>query len=105
MGYGLKACERISLQQGMISAIEWCQVEEQLFGPVVLQRAEYYVKLNFPRASSFSTGDNASKGGVALLNASLVHLHFIECVFLDEVQSAAAVHKHFGESKAVHNWV
>ena len=102
MGYGLKACECVSPQQGVISAVERCHVEEQLFGPVVLRCAEYDVKFNLPRASCFLTGDNALKCGAALLNATFVHLHFLERIFVDEVQSAATVHDHFGEPKAIH---
>ena len=49
----------------MISAIERCHIEEQLFEHVVLRRAEYYIKFSFPQASCFSTGDNTSKGGTA----------------------------------------
>ena len=105
MGYVLKACEGVSPQQGVISAIDRCHVEVQLFGPVVLRRAEYHIEFNFPRASCFSTGDNASKGGTALLDATLVHLHFVERIFVDQVESATAVHEHFGESNAIHNWI
>ena len=105
MGYGLKMCECVPPQHGMIPDVERCHVEEQLFGPVVFWRAEYHIKFNFPRASCFSNGDNASKGCTDLLDAALVHLHFIECAFVDEVQSAAAIHEHFGEAKTIHNWV
>ena len=80
-------------------------MKEQLLCPVIFRRAEYYIKFNFPRASYFSTGDNASKGGTALLDATLVHLHFVERIFVDEVQSATAVHEHFSEPKAVYGWV
>ena len=80
-------------------------MEEQLFRHVVIRRAEYYIEFDSPRALCFAAGDNASKGGTALLDATLVHLHFVERIFVDEVQSAAAVHEHFVESKAVHNWV
>ena len=79
-------------------------MEKQLFGPVILKRAEYYIKFYFPRTSCFSTGDDASKGGTALLDAIFVHLHFVERIFIDEVKSATAVHEHFGESKAIHDW-
>lgn len=105
MGYGLEACEGVPSQESVISAIERGHVEEQLFGPVILTHAEYYIKFNFPRASCFSIGDDASKGGTALLDAVLVHLHFVERVFIDEVKSVAAIHEHFGELKAIHNWV
>ena len=105
MGYGLEECEGVPPQEGVISAIERGHVEEQLSGHIILRRAEYYIKFNFPRASCFSTGDNASKGGTALLDATLVHLHFVERIFVDEVKSATAVHEHFGESKAIQNWV
>ena len=80
-------------------------MEEQLFGPVVIRRAEYYIEFDCPRASCFSTGDNTSKGGTALLDAALVHLHFVERIFVDEVKSASTVHEHLDKSKAVHNWV
>ena len=80
-------------------------MEEQLFRPVVLLCAEYYIKFNFPRASCSLTRDNASKGGTALLDAVLVHLHFVERIFVDEVQCAAAVDEHFTESKAINNWL
>ena len=105
MGDCLKACEGVSPQQGVISAIERCHVEEQLFGPVVLRRAEYGIKFKLPRASCFSTGDNASEGGAPLLDATLVQLHFIERVLVDEVESAATVHEHLSDPKTIHNWV
>ena len=105
MGYGLKACECVSPQQGVMSAVGRCHVEQQLFGPVVLRRAKYDVKFDLPRASCFSTGDDASESGATLLNANFVHLHFLERIFVDEVQSAATVHEHFSEPKAIHNWV
>ena len=105
MGYGLEACEDVLPQKGVISAIERGHVEEKLFGPEVIRRAEYYVECNFSRASRFSTGDNNSKGGTALLDATLVHLHFVERIFIDEVKPTAVVHEHFGKSEAVHNWV
>src|SRR5215216_1149856 len=65
-------------------------MEEQFSGPVVLRRAEYDVEFDLPRASCFSTGDDASESGAALFNATFVHLHFLERIFVDEVQSAAA---------------
>src|SRR5215216_2604401 len=105
MGYGLEACEGIPSQKGVVSAIERGHVEEKLFGPVVIRRAEYYIEFNFPRASCFSTGDNTSKGGTTLLDAALVHLHFVERIFVNEVKSASAIHEHLGKSKAIHNWV
>ena len=105
MGDGLEACEGVLPQKGMISSIERDHMEEQLFRPVVIRHAEYYVECNFSRASCFSTSDNTSKGGTALLDAIFVHLHFVERIFIDEVKSATAVHEYFGESKAVHNWV
>ena len=52
-----------------------------------------------------SIGDDASKGGTALLVACFVNRHFVERVLLDEVKPTAAVHEHFGELKAIHNWV
>ena len=104
MGHGLEACEGVPPQKGVVSAIEWGHVEEQLFGPVILRCAVYYIKFDFPRALCFSTGDDASKGGTALLDAVLVHLHFVERVFIDEVKSATAIHEYFSEPKAVHDW-
>ena len=80
-------------------------MEEQLFGPVILRRAEYYIKFDFPRASCFSTRDDASKGGTALLDVCSVNLHFFKRVLVDEVNPTAAVHEHFGKSKAIHNGV
>ena len=104
MGYGLKACKSIPPQHGVISAPERGHLESYFFRLVVLQRAEYYVKLNFSRTPCFTTWDNPSKGGDTLLDATLVYLHFIERVFVDEVQSAAAIHEYFSEAKAVYNW-
>ena len=49
------------------------------------RRAEYDVEFDPPRAYCFSTRDDASESGAALLNATFVHLHFLECVFVDEV--------------------
>ena len=89
----------------MISAIEGNHVEEQLFGPVILKHAEYYIKFDFPRASCFSTGDDASKGGTALLDACSATMHLVERVLIDDVKSTTAVHEHFGKSEAIHNWV
>ena len=89
----------------MISAIEGNHVEEQLFGLVIFTCVEYYIKFNFPRTSCFSTGDDASKGGTALLDACSVNMHFVERVLVNEVKSTVAVHEDFGESKAIHNWV
>ena len=102
MGYGLKACEGVSPQQGVISAIERCHIEEQLFGPVVFWHAKYYIKFNFLRASCFLTGDDASKGSTALLDACSINMHFVERVLVDEVKPTAAVREQFGESKTVH---
>ena len=89
----------------MIPTIEGDHVKEQLFGPVIFGCAEYHIQFNSPRASCFSTGDNSSKGSVALLNACSVDLHFVERVFLDEVKPTVAVHEHLGKIKAVHNGV
>ena len=89
----------------MISAIDGNNVKEQLLRPVILRRDEYYVKFNSPRTSCFSTGDDASKGGTALLDACSINLHFVERVFINEVKPTAAIHEHFGKSKAVHNGV
>ena len=80
-------------------------MEEQLFGPVVLRRAEYYIQFDCPRTSCFLTGDDASEGGIALLDAGLVNLNFVERLLIDEVKSTAAIHEHFGESEAIHNRV
>ena len=77
-------------------------MKKQLLRPVIFSRAEYYVKFNSPRTSSFLTGDDASKGGTALLYACCINLHFVERVLVDEVKPTAAVHEHFGKSKAVH---
>ena len=49
--------------------------------------------------------DNPSEGRIALLDAALVYLHFMERVLVDEVQSTTAVHDHFSEPKAIHNWI
>ena len=103
MGYGLEACEGVPPEEGVISAIEGSNVKEQLLRPVIFGHAEYYVKFNSLRTSCFSTRDDASKGGTALLDAVLVHLHFVERVFIDEDKSATTVHEHFGESKSIHN--
>ena len=89
----------------MVSSIEGDHVEEQLFGPVLFRCAEYYIQFNSPRASCFSTRDDASKGGIALLDVCSINLHFVEGVLVDEVNPTTADHEHFGESKAVHNGV
>ena len=47
----------------------------------------------------------ASKSGAALLNATLVHLHFLERILVNEVQSTATIHEHLGEPEAIHSWV
>ena len=52
-----------------------------------------------------STGDDASKVDIALLDACSTDLHFVQRVLADEVKPTAAVHEHFRESKAVHNGV
>ena len=80
-------------------------MEKQLFGPAIFSRAEYYIQFNSPRASCFSTGDDASKGGIALLDVFSVNMHFVERVLVDEVEPATAVHEHFGKSEAIHYWV
>ena len=69
MGYGLKARESIPAKDDVIPTVEGDHMKEQLFGSVVFGRAEYHIQFNSPRASCYSTGDNASKGGIALLNA------------------------------------
>ena len=81
MGYGLEACEGVPPQKGVISAVERGHVEEELFGPVVIRRAEYYIKFNFPQASCFSTGDDASKGG------TLCSMQFVSICILSSVSS------------------
>mgnify|MGYP005822001269 CR=1 FL=1 len=63
-------------KRGVISVVEGSHVEEQLFGPVILRRAEYYIKFDFPQTSCFLIGDDASKGGIALLDACPVNMHF-----------------------------
>ena len=80
-------------------------MEEQLFALVVLRHAEIEVEFVLPQASCFSTGDYALESGAALLKATFVHLPFLERIFVDEVQSTATVHEHFGEPKAIHYWV
>ena len=105
MGYGLKACERISPQQGVISTVERGHLEGYFFGPIVLRCAEYHVERVFSRASRLLTGNNSSEGRITLLDAAPVYFHFIECVLVDEVWSAAAVHEHFSEPKSIHNWI
>ena len=80
-------------------------MEEQLFGPVILRHAKYYMKFDFPRTPCFSNGDDASKGGVALPDACSINLHFVERIFIDKVKPTAAVHEHFGKSETVHNGV
>ena len=69
MGYGLEAWESIPAEDGVIPTIEGDHMKEQLFGSVVLGHAEYHIQFNSPRASCFSTWYNASKGGIALLDA------------------------------------
>ena len=39
-----------------------------------------------------------------MFDAAPVYFHFMECVLINEVQSAAAVHENLGEPKAVHDW-
>ena len=85
--------------------VERGHLEGYLFGPIVLRRAEYHVKLNFSCASCFPTGNDSSEGLITLLDADSIYLHFTECVLVNEVQSAPAVHEHFSELKAIHNWV
>ena len=89
MGYGLEAWESVPPKKGVMSAIEGSHVEEQLFGPVILRRAEYYIKFDFPKSSCFSTADDASKGGTSLLDVCSINLHFFERVLVDEVKPAA----------------
>ena len=89
----------------MVSAAKRGHLERDFFGPVILRRAEYYIKFDFPRTSYFSTGDDASKGGVALPDACSINLHFVERIFIDKVKPTAAVHEHFGKSETVHNGV
>ena len=87
----------------MTPTIKGDHVEEQLLGSIVLMCAKHHVQFNFSRAMCLLTGDNTSKGCTALLDAALVYLHFVERVLINEVESAAAVHKDFCKSKAVHD--
>src|SRR4051794_8764712 len=68
MRYSLKACECISPQQGMISTVERGHLKGCLFGPIVLWRAEYHVKCNFPRTSRHPAGNDSSECHIALLD-------------------------------------
>ena len=70
----------------MIFVVEGDHVEQQLFGPVIFRRAEYYIQFNSARASCFLTGDDASKDGAALPDACSINLHFVERVLVDEVK-------------------
>ena len=75
-----------------------------LFGPIVLRRAEYHIECDFSRTSCLPARNNSLEGCVALLNVAPVYFHFVEGFLVDEVQSAGAIHEHFGEPKAIHNW-
>ena len=79
-------------------------MERDLFGPVILRRAEYHIQCDFPRTSCLPTRDDSSEGRAASLNAALVYFHLIEGFLIDEVQSASAVHEHFSEPEAIHDW-
>ena len=89
----------------MISTVERGHLEGYLFGPIVLRRAEYHVECNFSRASHLLAGNDSLEGRITLLDAAHVNFHFIEHVFVHEVQSAAAIHEHFSKLKAVDDWV
>src|SRR4051812_28589844 len=52
----------------------------------------------------FPTRDDSPEGCAALLNAVPVYFQFLESFFINEVSSTAAVHEHFSEPIAVHNW-
>ena len=54
---------------GVVPTVEGGHIKEELFGYVVFGHAGYHIQFNSPRASCFLTGDNASKGGIALLDA------------------------------------
>ena len=85
MRYGLKACESVSPQQGVVSTVERGHLEGYLFGPIVLQSAEYHVKCDFSRTPRLPTGNDSSEGRATLLNAAPTYFHFYECVLVDEV--------------------
>ena len=79
-------------------------MECDFFRPIILRSAEYHIQCDFSRTSCLPTGDDSSEGRAALLNAAFVNFHLVEGFLVDEVQPASAVHEHFSEPEAVHNW-
>src|SRR3954470_15064798 len=86
----------------MVSAFERGHLERDLFGPVIIRSAEYHIQCDLSGAAHFLTGDYSSKGCAASLNAVPVYFHLLEGFLVDEVQSAASVHKYLCEVTAVH---
>ena len=72
-------------QEGVISAVERGHLEGYFFGLIILWRAEYHVKCDFSRTPRLPTGNDSSEGRAALLDATPVYFHFVECIFIDEV--------------------
>ena len=89
----------------MVSAAERGHLECDFFGRIILRRAEYHVKCDFSCTPCLPTGNDSSERRAALLNAAPVYFHFMECVLINEVQSATTIHAHFSEAEAVYNWV
>ena len=85
MRYSLEACKCILPQVGVISAVERGHLEGYLFGPIILQRAEYHFKCYFSRTPRLPIGNDSSEGHVALLGVAPVYFHFVDCIFVDEV--------------------
>ena len=88
----------------MITVAERSHLERDLFGPVIVRRAEHHIKCDFSCAARFLARDYSSKGCAASLNAAPVYFHFVKGLLINEVQSAVAVHEYLGKTKAVHYW-
>ena len=86
----------------MVAAPERGHLKHDLLGSVIVRRAEHHIQCDFSCTARFPTGDYSSKGCAASLDAVPVYFHFSKGFLINEVQSAASIHEHLGEAKAVH---
>jgi hypothetical protein len=69
----------------MVATAEGHDMEKQFFGSVVLGSAEDHIKSNSATTTCLLSGDDPSKGGVTLLDAGSIELHFVQGVLVNDL--------------------
>ena len=92
-------------KDGVVSTLEGDYFETEMLSAIVCLRSKSNLKLDASHGFGLFSQHDTMKLDFVVVKLALRQVHALQGVFVQDVEAAASVHQHLGQSEVVDNWV